>query len=318
MRFLKTLKKAQVERSLALEAEPSFEGSVKSNGLLLDPELKIGIPTDVEFVPQPGTVGNVDEMLWPGPPHRESTAKHLHQRTSDRLVMVDMGDVNRRLIAFTAPGSRLCESYRSLRTNILSAVTKDSINSIVFLSADTAEGKSLTSLNLCWLLAQTEGVKVLLIDADLRRPSLSEYLGLRPEIGLCEVLGGKVSFDEAILNLQPAGLRLLPAGRSAEDVADRIAGAGFKAVVREATSKFDIVIIDTPPLRLFSDASDVVNSVDAAVLVVKSNHISYKDTQRIVELIPRDRLIGVVLNEAEASIAGGSYSDSYYYPHNSA
>ena len=89
------------------------------------------------------------------------------------------------------------------------------------------EGKTLTAVNLSWLLAQTDGVKALLIDGDLRNPCAAEYLGLDAPTGLSEVLGGEVSLEEAIVRLEPAGLHILPGGSARDDVAEVLSVAAL-------------------------------------------------------------------------------------------
>ena len=102
------------------------------------------------------------------------------------------------LVAITQPRSAYNEQFRSLRTRILQAGEHQQMRTLVITSAGIAEGKTLTALNLAWLLAQTEGVRALIIDSDLRRPCATNYLGLDLPVGLSEVLGGEVRLEDAI------------------------------------------------------------------------------------------------------------------------
>ena len=119
------------------------------------------------------------------------------------------------LIAVSQPRSAYTEKYRELRTKLLQASERTQMRAIVVTSAGIAEGKTLTALNLAWLLAQTEGIRALVIDSDLRRPCATDYLGIDAQGGLSEVLGGQLSLEDAIVRLEPAGLHLLPGGRVA-------------------------------------------------------------------------------------------------------
>src|SRR2546430_546478 len=179
------------------------------------------------------------------------------------------------LVAVTAPRSAECEQFRSLRTQLLQAGERRNMHAFVITSAGIGEGKTLTSLNLAWLLAQTDGVKALVIDADLRQPCTASYLGIETECGLSEVLTGETRLSEAIVKLNPAGLHLLPGGAAREDVAELLSGPRFGRLLEEARKLFDYIIIDAPPLGVFTDANLLINRADAAVLVGRASVTRY-------------------------------------------
>src|SRR5882762_11520784 len=108
------------------------------------------------------------------------------------------------LLAITEPRSPECEQYRSLRTHLLQAGERQRKRAFVITSAGVGEGKTLTAVNLAWLLAQTDGVRALLIDADLRQPCAADYLGIETERGLSEVLTGQTRFNQAVVQLEPS------------------------------------------------------------------------------------------------------------------
>jgi capsular exopolysaccharide synthesis family protein len=213
------------------------------------------------------------------------------------------------LIAITDPRSPHAEQYRSLRTRILQAGERRKVQAVVVTSASVAEGKTVTSLNLAWLLAQTDGVRALLIDGDLRQPCAAEYLGLDAPVGLSEVLAGQVSLADAIVRLAPAGLHLLPGGMPHDSVAEILSGPKFASVLAELRRSFNFIIIDAPPLGIFTDANVLINRADGALLVVRANRTRYGTLERVLEPLPRERLLGIVLNGAE----GGEDASSYYY-----
>src|SRR6266446_501483 len=123
------------------------------------------------------------------------------------------------LVAITQPRSAYCEQFRSLRTRVLQAGEREQMRTFVVTSADMGEGKTLTALNLAWLLAQSEDVKALVIDSDLRQPCATEYLAIDAPRGLSEVLGGELRLRDAIVRLDPAGLYLLPGGQARDGIA---------------------------------------------------------------------------------------------------
>ncbi len=213
------------------------------------------------------------------------------------------------LLAITEPRSGECEQYRSLRTRLLQAGERQRMRAFVITSAGIGEGKTLTALNLAWLLAQTDGVKALVIDADLRQPCTADYLGIETDCGLSEVLTGETRLTEAILKLQPSGLHLLPGGAPREDVAELLSGPRFGHLLDEARKMFDYIIIDAPPLGVFTDANLLMNRADAALLVVRAAKTRYAVVDRLLEQLPRERMLGVVLNRAEM----GPDETAYYY-----
>src|ERR1043165_3045404 len=215
------------------------------------------------------------------------------------------------LIAVSQPRSAYCEQFRSLRTRILQAGERLQTRAIVVTSAGVAEGKTLTALNLAWLLAQTEGVRALIIDSDLRQPCATDYLGIDAQGGLSEVLGGQLRLEDAIVRLEPAGLHLLPGGRPRDDVAELLSGPSYARLLTEVRRMFDYIIIDAPPLGIFTDASVLMSRADGGLLVVRAGKTRYSAVDKLLEQMPKERLLGVVLNRTEEQ----PDEASYYYQH---
>lgn len=170
-------------------------------------------------------------------------------------------------------------------------------------------GKTLTALNLAWLLAQSEGVRALIIDSDLRQPCATDYLGIDAAVGLSEVLGGELTLQQAIVRLDPAGLYLLPGGKARDDVAELLSGPTFARVITEARRMFDYIIIDAPPLGIFTDANVLISRADSALLVVRAGKTRYAQIDKLLDQLPRERVLGVVLNRTEEQ----PEASSYYY-----
>jgi capsular exopolysaccharide synthesis family protein len=215
------------------------------------------------------------------------------------------------LIAVSQPRSAYTEQFRSLRTKILEAGERMQMRAIVVTSAGIAEGKTLTALNLAWLLAQTEGIRCLAIDSDLRRPCAVDYLGIDAPVGLSEVLGGQIQLEDAIVRLEPSGLHLLPGGRPRDDVAELLSGPSYSRLLAEARRMFDYIIIDAPPLGIFTDANVLMSRADGGLLVVRAAKTRYSTVARLLEQMPRERLLGVVLNRTDEQ----PDASSYYYGH---
>lgn len=212
---------------------------------------------------------------------------------------VSTSRVEPHLVAITDPRSPHAEQYRSLRTRVLHAGERRKLQALVITSAGPMEGKTITSLNLAWLLAQTDGVRALLIDGDLRQPCCAEYLGLESSVGLSEVLAGEAKLSETIVRLEPSGLHLLPGGAARDSVAELLSGPKFSTMLAELRHSFDYIIIDAPPLGIFTDATVLINRADSALIVVRANRTRFSAIDRVLEPLPRERILGVVLNGAQ-------------------
>ena len=212
------------------------------------------------------------------------------------------------LVAVTQPRSPYCEQFRSLRTQLLQAGERQQNRAIVITSAGVGEGKTLTALNLGWLMAQTDGLQALVIDSDLRQPCATDYLGIDTPLGLSDVLGGTAKLEEAIVRLDPAGLYLLPGGKARDDVAELLSGPSYAGLLTDVRRMFDYIIIDAPPLGIFTDANVLTNRADCALLVVRSGKTRYTLIDRLLEQIPRKKLFGVVLNHVDEQ-----FDESAYY-----
>jgi len=224
---------------------------------------------------------------------------------------INAARVEPHLVAITQPRSAYCEELRSLRTHVIHLAQRKQMKSIVVTSTGASEGKSLTALNLAWLLAQTDGVRCLLIDSDLRQPCITEYLSIEEEapVGLSEVMGGEATLEETIIKLEPSGLYLLPGGGVRDDVAELLSGPKFSSILSEVREMFDYIIIDAPPLGLFTDATVLINRADGALMVVRAGKTRYALVDRLLNTLPRSRMLGVVLNRNQEQLA----ESDYYY-----
>ena len=250
----------------------------------------------------------------PGEPAYRDVGATLGAVGSARVVefssrAISTARVEPHLFAITEPRSPECEHFRSLRTKLLEAGERQNMHAFVVTSAGVGEGKTLMSLNLAWLLAQTDGIRALLIDADLRSPATATYFGIENEFGLSEVLTGDKKLTQAIVKLQPAGLHLLPGGSPREDVAELLSGPRFSRLLAEARKHFDYIIIDAPPLGIFTDANLLINRADGALLVVRSGKTRYAVVDRLLEQLPPERMLGVVVNRVETH----QDETAYYY-----
>ena len=275
-----------------------------------------GLPSAYDSASTAHTMEATGGPALPGGPASRDAGATLGAVGSARAVKFPTREilaarVEPHLVAITEPRSPETEQFRALRTQLLQAGERQNKRAFVITSAGVGEGKTLTTLNLAWLLAQTDGATALVIDADLRQPCAADYFGINADFGLSEVLTGETKLTQAILKLNPSGLHLLPGGAPREDVAELLSGPRFGRLLDEARKLFDYIIIDAPPLGVFTDANLLINRADAALLVVRAGSTRYSVVDRLLEQLPRERLLGVVLNRAETKPEDTSY---YYQP----
>ena len=211
-----------------------------------------------------------------------------------------------------APGCR--EQYRRLAAVLHHAQAVNGMKVVMIASAVAGEGKTLTATNLALTFSESYQRRVLLIDGDLRRPSVHVVFGIQSVPGLSE---GLTSVEAAQAAAAPGvGAAHHPSGRKAHVGSD--GGTHFHSgagrLIDEARQTFDWVIIDTPPVGLMTDANLVATMTDGAILVVKADSTPYGMAQRAIDAIGRDRILGVVLNRATPNTVNGHhYYYDYYY-----
>ncbi|GIH71413.1 polysaccharide biosynthesis tyrosine autokinase [Sphaerimonospora thailandensis] len=189
------------------------------------------------------------------------------------------------------------ESFRSLRTNLQFIGVDSQPKSLVVTSCLPNEGKSSTSTNLAITLAQA-GWRVILVDADLRRSRIADYLGIEGAVGLTDVLIEKAHLHEAVQAWGRPGLSVLPSGQVPPNPSELLGSKGMRAVLARLTQDYDMVILDAPPLLPVTDAAALGAVCDGALLVVRYGKTRREQVTRAVELLSsvNARLVGAVLN----------------------
>jgi len=208
----------------------------------------------------------------------------------------------------------LVEQYRRLAAVLHHAQLERGIRTVMITSAVASEGKTLTSTNLALTLSHSYRRRVLLIDADLRRPTVHEVFRVANESGLGDVLANPELRHLPLIQLSPH-LWVLTAGKPDPDPMSGLVSEQMKSLIAEAADQFDWVVVDTPPIALLSDANLLAAFIDSALLVVGANQTPYPLVQRAIEAIGADRVLGVVLNRIDkAEMVGGyGYYDNYGY-----
>ena len=213
------------------------------------------------------------------------------------------------LITISRPQSQMSESYRALRTSLLLTSLGAPPKTILITSALPQEGKTTTSINTATVLAQ-KGTRVLLIDADLRRPSIHKTLGMGPRVGLSNVLTGGTTVQQATVRSSVLpNLFILPAGTPPPNPAELLASSQMMDILAELRDQYDHIIVDTPPTLSVTDAVVLSTRADAVVLVIRSGQTTKPALRRSRDILAQvnARVAGVLLNAVDLD------SPDYYY-----
>ncbi len=244
--------------------------------------------------------------------HTEQIIRRLRKQ-GKQFTDADLHRVEAKMITRFSPKSPVSEAYRSLRTNIQFADIDKPKRVILMTSTTSKEGKSTTAVNLAVTLAQT-GSRVLLVDSDLRRPSIHNFFGFDKTYGLTNVLIGSLSLDEVIKVTEVEKLDVITAGDIPPNPAELVASEKMRKFIEDVRTRYDFVILDSPPAIAVTDAAILATRVDGTLLVVSSGTVNRKEVMRAVSLIKnvRSSILGVVLNGLDVKKIYGSY---YYYFH---
>ena len=210
----------------------------------------------------------------------------------------------------TSPVSR--EQYRRLAAALHRHRELTGLKVLLVTSAAVGEGKTLTAANLALTLSQSYHKKVLLIDADLRRPAVQKVFCLDDGPGLGECLASDGNRKLPVHRVSSL-LSIVTAGRPIADPISRLTSDRMRTMLEEAREAFEWIIIDTPPVALLPDANLLGAMVDGAILVIRANGPSYELVQRAVETVGREKIVGTVLNRATSAPGRGNDEDYYQY-----
>lgn len=249
-------------------------------------------------VPEPEPANIAIEEGRPLRSHQELIAPH-HDVTAERLVTHRNTD------------TVVVEQYRRLAGVLHQAQMDRGVKVVMLASAQPAEGKTLTAVNLALTLSESYKRRVLLIDADLRRPSVAQVFGVPLQNGLSECLKTPELRALKITNVTDS-LGLLLAGHADHDPMSGLTSGRMQEIINLAAASFDWVILDTPPVGLLTDAHLLSAMVDAAILVIDAGTTQHAVVQRAIESIGREKIVGVVLNRVEdRALAEASYYEYY-------
>src|SRR5262245_50774147 len=222
--------------------------------------------------------------------------------------------IDKHLVTLTSPGSFAAEQYQGLRLTIERMRRSRTLQVIAITSPAAGEGKTLTAINLAGALARGgDDTRVLLVDADLRRPAVARQLALDPtEPGLTEVVENPaVTLDQVTQTLKPFGhLSILAAGNRNGAVHHILRSPRLDVVLAHARSRYDYVVLDTPPLLPVFDSAQLANTVDGVLMVVAANQTPRKLLGEALNMLDPAKVLGIVFNRDARPLFG--YYDAYY------
>ncbi|MGG1593049.1 CpsD/CapB family tyrosine-protein kinase [Terribacillus saccharophilus] len=215
----------------------------------------------------------------------------------------------RSLITKFNPKSPISEQYRTIRTNIEFASVDQDMRSLLITSSGPSEGKSSTTANLGVVFAQ-QGKRVLLIDGDLRKPTVHYTFKLDNRTGLSTVLVGEKILEESVKETDVPNLEILTCGPIPPNPSELLGSKAMKQMLQKAQETYDVVIFDTPPVLAVTDAQILANICDGSIIVARSEQTEYESIQKAKDLLEpaHAKLLGIVLNDVPQK-----KSNTYYY-----
>jgi len=236
----------------------------------------------------------------------------MKQKVSALLDVVPLKIDHLMLATARDEKTAVVEEYNKLRSTLIALTSGDKfLNTIMITSTVSEEGKTMTALNLAISLAKEHDHTVLLVDADLRRPSIHRYLDIKPEVGLVHCLRDNLPIEKALIKTGVGKLVLLPAGEAIKDPVDLLSSNRMKAIVKELKQRYPerYVIFDTPPALPFADAGVLAGIVDTTLFVVREGRAKLEDIVETLDEFKKNHFLGVIYNDAHSFVN----RQSYYY-----
>lgn len=216
------------------------------------------------------------------------------------------GPCNEKLIVSEFAQPIVVEQYRKLAATLHQVQVERESKIVMVASAMAGEGKTLTAANLALTLSESFRRRVLLVDADLRRPTVHQLFQIANDVGLNDALAADEERKLALIDVSPR-LKVLPAGRPNPDPMSGLTSDRMRRILDEASTRFEWVVVDTPPIGLLPDAELLARMVNMVVFVIGAGSTPYSMVERAVNAIDRSRIVGVVLNRATEAHAAYQY-----------
>ena len=226
-------------------------------------------------------------------------------------------DIDQRVVTLSDPESLTAEQFRKLKTSILinAGPNGDGIRCVLITSSAIMEGKTLIATNLAISIAQEVQQHVLLIDADLRQPSVHKTLGITMGRGLSDYLSGDIELSQILVKTAIPKLSVLPAGKPTSEPAELLSSQKMRSLINEVRSRYDdrYIIIDSTPIMSTVEPDILAQQVDGIVFVVKAGKTPREIIQRSLSRLDKNKILGLVLNQVDFQPTGHDYQYYRYY-----
>lgn len=240
---------------------------------------------------------------------KRGSSNRMHY-TRTRVIDIPKEQLRENRLIAAIPEHELCDAYRMLRTRVLQNLRSNNWNSLAITGPASGCGKTLTAINLAISLAMEVSQTVLLVDLDLRKPSVHTYFGVKPELGISDYLFDEVQVADIMFSPGIDRLVVLPGRESVHNSSEMLRSPKMLALVDELKGRYPdrIVVVDLPPILAADDALAFSPYIDAMLLVAENGATRKEHLQKAVEVLKGRNIIGTVLNKSMNSDAGlGSY-----------
>jgi len=220
-------------------------------------------------------------------------------------VSYNSNNFDKNLVALLKPQSFEAEAFKMLRTNLLFPVSGKVPRSILVTSAVPSEGKSFVAANLAVSIAQSIQEHVLLIDCDMRKPTIHRQFGFDDGPGLSEHLSKGTSLPSLLLNTKISKLSILPAGKPPQNPSELLSSRQMSSLLQEVKNRYSdrYIVIDTPPPKLTAETSAISRLVDGALLVIESRTTPRKMVSDLIEILGKEKVLGVIFNKYDMRLS---------------
>jgi capsular exopolysaccharide synthesis family protein len=267
------------------------EGATLRTSRVGVPPPPVNVPVTVDIPPHQS--GEFAGLIAPGSPSVGPAAA-----TAAGDIECFAVRLNPMLVAGLAPTSPAAEQYRALRTRLGRAEGTTTLRSVLITSPQKGEGKSITAANLALTMAQELQRRVVIVEADLRKPSLQHIFGLPPGPGLSEFLSGAAELKDVMKSLADHHLTVIPGGGAPMNPAELLGSTAMRRLLEHLRTRFDRVLLDTPPVLPLADVAVLAPLVDGVLMVVRAGFTTKPAIENALRSFDSSRLIGVVLNES--------------------
>jgi len=253
---------------------------------------------DLDWAPTPKSVDSAKTGV------AERVRRWFFNRSSSASSAYE--NYNRCRISLIQPESYAAEQFRTLRGRIDALATQRPVHSVAVISPNPGEGKTTAAINLAAVTAMGVGQRVVLVDCDLRQPSVAGVLGIEPLNGVSEILSGDASIDEAIIRMEDPGFDVIAVRSLPANPSELLASERMAQLIEDLGQRYDRVVVDTPAALGLPDVKALAEICDGLLVVVRAGRTPSESIEMVLELVDRRRVLGLMLNDDVSAPPGAS------------